>query len=295
MAQAYNHMILPLASPRDRRTQVVWGARDFEHRFGRKPEGMWLPETAVDLATLEALAAEGIAFTILAPHQARRVRRIGGDDGRTCAIGRRSDDAVPRRAALGRVDRDLLLRRADLARGRVRAAARRPASASPSASRERSPRARTGRSSSTSRPTARPTATTTATATWRSPTRSTRSRAAGHATLTNYGEFLAKHPPTHEVEIAENTSWSCAHGVERWRSDCGCQTGAHPGWNQAWRAPLREALDALRDTVAPLWEAKAATLLADPWAARDEYDRRPARPRPRSRPPLPRGARPPAR
>ncbi len=93
----------------------------------------------------------------------------------------------------------------------------------------------------------------------------------GWARLTNYGEYLASHPPAHEVEIHENTSWSCSHGVERWRSDCGCHTGAEAGWNQAWRAPLREALDWLRDELAPRYEAEAGRWLADPWAARDDY------------------------
>jgi hypothetical protein len=91
------------------------------------------------------------------------------------------------------------------------------------------------------------------------------------ATLTNYGEYLEKHPPSHEARIVENSSWSCDHGVERWKSNCGCNTGGHPDWNQNWRGPLRAALDWLRDTVAPLWERSAAELLKDPWAARDGY------------------------
>jgi len=95
----------------------------------------------------------------------------------------------------------------------------------------------------------------------------------GLAKLTNYGEYLEKHPPTHEVEIFENSSWSCVHGIERWRSDCGCNSGGHAGWNQGWRAPLREALDWLRDTLAPAFEEKAKGLLKDPWQARDEYIR----------------------
>ena len=77
LAQAYNHMIMPLANSRDKRTQVIWGVRDFVHRFGRVPEGMWLPETAVDLETLDLLAEYGIKFTVLAPRQAARVRKIG--------------------------------------------------------------------------------------------------------------------------------------------------------------------------------------------------------------------------
>ncbi|GIX47327.1 MAG: glycoside hydrolase [Candidatus Tectimicrobiota bacterium] len=91
------------------------------------------------------------------------------------------------------------------------------------------------------------------------------------AQLTNYGEYLEKHPPTHQVEIFENTSWSCAHGVERWRSDCGCNSGGHPGWNQAWRGPLRQAFDWLRDTLAPAFEEAARPFLHDPWAARNDY------------------------
>src|SRR5438105_841324 len=80
LAQVYNHIIMPLASPHDKRTQVVWGVADFRCRFGRDPEGMWLAETAVDLASLEALADAGIRFTILAPRQARRWRSLGAAD-----------------------------------------------------------------------------------------------------------------------------------------------------------------------------------------------------------------------
>jgi len=93
----------------------------------------------------------------------------------------------------------------------------------------------------------------------------------GLARITNYGEYLEKQPPTHEVEINEHTSWSCPHGIERWRSDCGCNAGRNPQWNQAWRAPLREALDWLRDTLAPQYEARAREFLKDSWAARDSY------------------------
>ncbi|MGD9032185.1 MAG: DUF3536 domain-containing protein, partial [Desulfobacteraceae bacterium] len=93
------------------------------------------------------------------------------------------------------------------------------------------------------------------------------------ARLTNYGEYLEKHPPTHEVQIHENTSWSCAHGVERWRSHCGCHTGKHADWNQAWRTPLREALDGLRDTLDPIYDEKARLFLKDPWDARNDYIR----------------------
>jgi hypothetical protein len=91
------------------------------------------------------------------------------------------------------------------------------------------------------------------------------------AKLTNYGEYLEINPPTHEVEIVENTSWSCIHGVGRWSRDCGCNSGGKPGWNQAWRAPLRDAFDHLREELGPEYERKASELLRDPWQARDEY------------------------
>src|SRR2546428_12198479 len=93
--------------------------------------------------------------------------------------------------------------------------------------------------------------------------------AEGTATLTNYGAFLAAHPPTHEVEIRERTSWSCAHGIERWRADCGCRTRGD--WHQRWRAPPREALHWLPDQIDPFFEARASAYLNDPWAAPHAY------------------------
>jgi len=269
LAQAYNHVIMPLANRRDKLTQVVWGIRDFEHRFGRSPEGMWLPETAVDVETLEILVEQGIRFTILAPHQARRTRQIGSRAWRgvkrfdptmayVCRLpsGRTInlffyDGLVSQAVAF----EGLLVRGEDFAN-----------------------RLRDAFSDDRSRPQLVHIA--------------TDGETYGHhhrygemglayalhyietndlAHVTNYAEFLERHPPTHEVQIVEDTSWSCVHGIERWRADCGCSTGGHPGWNQAWRAPLREGLDWLRDTLAPLYEENAGTLLTDPWKARDDY------------------------
>jgi alpha-amylase/alpha-mannosidase (GH57 family) len=271
LAQAYNHMILPLANSRDKYTQIVWGIQDFEHRFERKPEGMWLPETAVDLETLDILSEQGILFTILAPHQARQVRPIG--DGKWQDVSGGNIDptmAYTLRLPSGRtivlffydgpisraVAFERLLRSGELFAQRLM-----------------------GGFSDTR--------------TWPQIVNiATDGETYGHhhrfgdmalayalnyiesknlARLTNYGEYLEKHPPTHEVEIVEKTSWSCPHGVERWQSDCGCNTGGQPEWNQAWRAPLREALDWLRDTLAPAYEEKARSYLKDPWEGRNSY------------------------
>jgi alpha-amylase/alpha-mannosidase (GH57 family) len=271
LAQAYNHMIMPLANRRDKYTQVLWGIRDFEHRFQRKPEGMWLPETAVDLETLEILAETGIQFTILAPHQASRVRQIGSDtwqDVANAAIdptmayeirlpSSRSlniffyNGPISRRVAF----EDLLTSGENFAHSLAE---------------------------TFSKETARPQIVHVATD---GETYGHHHRfgdmalayalhhieADGLAQITNYAEYLEKHPPTHEVEINESTSWSCPHGIERWRSNCGCNAGRNPKWNQAWRAPLRQALDWLRDTLAPQYEAKGREFLKDPWAARDSY------------------------
>src|SRR5581483_7484088 len=270
IAQAYNHIILPLANERDQRTQVRWGIADFEWRFGRRPEGMWLPETAVDIPSLEALAAEGIRFTILEPHQALRYRAVG-DSGWTEANGG-LDPTRPYVCNLpsgksiaiffydGPISRAVAFERL-LARGEY--FAHRLTGAFNAARKE-------------------PQLVNIA----------TDGETYGHhhrfgemalayalhyieekdlATITNYRAYLEEHPPEYEVEIAERTAWSCAHGVERWRSDCGCSTGGGAGWNQKWRAPLRDSLDWLRDHAADLFEREGRLVLHDPWRARDAY------------------------
>jgi alpha-amylase/alpha-mannosidase (GH57 family) len=271
MAQAYNHMILPLANRRDKYTQVVWGIRDFEHRFGRRPEGMWLPETAVDLETLEILAELGIRFTILSPYQARRVRPAGTRSWRD-AGGGRVDPSTAYRVRLrrrrsidvffydGPISRavafeGLLNKGEDLA-GRL-AGAFSDQRAWPQLSHIATDGETYGHHHKHGEM-----ALTYALYHMESN---------GLAQPTNYGEFLEKYPAAHDALIFENSSWSCMHGVERWRSNCGCNSGGHPDWNQEWRAPLRNALDWLRDTLAPLYEARAGELLKDPWAARNDY------------------------
>lgn len=271
LAQAYNHMILPLANLRDRETQAIWGIRDFEHRFGRAPEGMWLPEGAVDLLTLDILAAHGIRFTILSPFSARRARRIGGTKWKDVSGGQ----IDPSRAY-----------KISLSSGRSISVFFYDGPASRAVAFE-------GILASGEAFAHRLLSTYSDARGWPQLAHiATDGETYGHhkthgdmglayalhyiesnglARLTNYGEFLERFPSTHEAEIFENSSWSCSHGVERWRSDCGCNSGGNHEWNQKWRAPLREAFDWLRDTASPLFEQHGAKLFRDPWQARDDY------------------------
>jgi len=270
IAQAYNHMIMPLANERDRRTQVLWGIRDFEHRFGRRPEGMWLPETAANTATLDELARQRIAFTILAPRQAKRFRRIGTQEW-TDATTQGID---PRRPYLCRLPdgRSISLFFYDGPLSQAVAFERLLANGEHFARRlfegfdgRDEPQlvhiATDGESYGHHHPYGD----------------MALSYAVRHiidgdeAQVVNYGRYLELHPPQWEVEIIDDSSWSCVHGVERWRSDCGCHSGGYPGWNQQWRQPLREALDWLRDELADRFEREASLVLTDPWAARDDY------------------------
>ena len=262
LAQAYNHTILPLATPEEREVQVVWGIRDFEHRFGRKPDGMWLPETAVDLKSLEALAAHGIRFTVLAPSQARRVRVIGDHDW-TDVSGGRVDPTRPCIQHLPSGESIVLFfYDGGLSRGvafdgllhRGEHFAQRLAGAAPEGEGRLVHIATDGESYGHHH---RHGDMALAYA-----LNAIESR--GWGELTNYAWFLARFPPTHEVEIFENSSWSCAHGVERWRSDCGCSTGGPAEWTQAWRTPLRDALDWLRNRAAELSHEEAARCFKNP-------------------------------
>jgi len=270
LSQAYNHMIMPLANTRDKFTQVVWGIADFEHRFGKRPEGMWLPETAVDLETLDILAQHGIRFTVLAPRQAKRVRKIGSRNWRDVA-GEQIDPTMVYRLRLpshrsinlffydGPISRGVAFER--LLDNGERFAERLVGAFIEDRSWPELVHTATDGETYGHHHRHGEMALTYALE---------HIRANQLAELTNYGEYLERHPPTHEVEIFENSSWSCIHGIERWRAACGCNAG-HPGWNQSWRAPLRAALDWLRDTLAPRFEARTREYLKDPWAARDDY------------------------
>ena len=284
LAQVYNHMILPLANARDKRTQVVWGIYDFQHRFSRVPEGMWLPETAADTDSLEALVEQGIKFTILSPHQAKEIRPLreeqkteeGGGHTEEVPWSEVNGDTVnTRRPYLMRLPSgaSIAVFFYDGSISRAVAFEKLQTNGSAFANRLLDAFAPDGDEDQLLHI-------------------ATDGESYGHhhrygdmalawalreisqgdrAKLTNYGEFLEKHPPKFETRIHEPSAWSCSHAVGRWERDCGCNSGGHPGWNQSWREPLRKAFDWLRDVIAPLYENQASKYLPDPWKARDEY------------------------
>ena len=289
IAQVYNHIILPLANPRDKVTQVRWGIADFQRRFGRDPEGMWLAETAVDNATLEVLASEGIKFIVLAPTQAARCRRFGheygfdewqevgnGDIDPTrpyrCFIpmqpnGRNHVDVFfydgPISADMGFDD---ILRSSQHFADRLSQAVRVPEADESSEHGDESAKPSQIISVATDGETF-------------GHHRRGAEKALAYALtdefpsrgwqVTSYARYLSMCPPTWEAQLKPVTAWSCSHGVDRWQRDCGCGGGG--GWQQQWRAPLREALDWLRDRLSALYEKSAEALLSDPWEARNDY------------------------
>jgi alpha-amylase/alpha-mannosidase (GH57 family) len=284
MAQVYNHIIMPLANHRDRVTQIRWGIADYQYHYGLPPEGMWLAETAADNETLELLAQNGIKFTVLAPYQCKRVRPLKPDtpdaqpawvDTPDASVDTTQPYRVRFKSGLslavffynGPTSRAIAFE--GLLNSGESFAARLKAGFRESTQTQLVHVATDGESYGHHHKHGE--------------------MALAYATklleqdktvkLTNYGSFLAQFPPEFECEIVEDTSWSCIHGIERWRSNCGCN-GGRAGWNQEWRTPLRQALDELRDAIAPITEQEGAKLFRDVWAARDAYinvilDRRP--------------------
>lgn len=270
LAQPYNHAIMPLASERDQRAQAVWGMEDFRRRFGRDPEGMWLPETAVNAETLSLLAGLGIGFTVLSPTQARRYREdakawvdlpngaidpsrpyhVNLPHGRSMALFFYDGPISQAIAFQG------ILNNGEFFLGRLKEAFH--------AGRKWPQLVHVANDGESFGHHHRFGEMALAYVIEKIQER-------GLATLTNYGQYLARHPPQAEVEILDNTSWSCVHGVERWRSDCGCNAGGHQGWNQKWRAPLREALDFLKRKADDLYESRARQWFDDPWLIRERY------------------------
>lgn len=273
IAQVYNHIIMPLANERDKQTQVKWGIKDFETRFGRKPEGMWLAETAADDDTLRVLVENGIKYTILSPYQAQKIKDFNSNDWQDVSWGNIDparpyryyiktcpdkyidiffyDGAISKSVAFDEILKD---------------------------GQKFIKRLKEGVSDSRDFPQLINIA--------------TDGESYGHHTkfgdmalayimkvmaedegfkIVNYAQFLAKFPPTVEVDIKQGSSWSCFHGVGRWKEDCGCSTGGYPGWNQKWRKPLRDAFDYLRDELSLLFEKEGSKYMKDPWNARNNY------------------------
>ena len=272
IAQAYNHTILPLSNSRDKYTQVFWGLRDFQFRFGREPEGMWLPETAVDLEALDILVRLGLRYTILSPYQARRIRRLKSRVWKDVDSGQ-VDPTTPYQVRLPS-GKAITVFFYDGPISQAIAFENLLASGENLASRLVSAFSEQGRA-------------------WPQLVHiATDGETYGHhhkhgdmalayalnyidrnklARLTNYGEYLDKHPPMFEAEIWERSSWSCSHGVERWNSNCGCNSGGYQDWNQNWRFPLRHAMDWLRDAISTAYEQKSSALFRDPWETRNDY------------------------
>ncbi|MEI8128048.1 MAG: DUF3536 domain-containing protein [bacterium] len=273
IAQVYNHMIMPLANKKDKQTQVIWGIRDFETRFGRQPEGMWLAETAVDDETLEILVENGIKYTILSPYQALKFRKIGDKDWTDVSWGNIDparayryyiksapekyidlffyDGAISKSVAFDELlkDGNKFIRRLKEGISDNRNYTQLINIATDGESYGHHTKFGDMALSYVLR---------------------VRAKEEGF-TLVNYAQYLDKHPSQTEVDIKQSSSWSCFHGVGRWKEDCGCSTGGHPGWNQKWRKPLREALDYLRDQLIIIFEKEGKIYLKNPWKARNNY------------------------
>lgn len=280
MAQPYHHAILPLASRRDKVTEVRWGIADFRRRYGREPEGMWLPETAVDDETLDVLAEQGIRFTILAPHQvvspppngfAGRYLTASGREIALCLY----DGGISHGIAFGGLVRD-----ADRWLRAIEQAASTEGVPHVSDSGIR-PTTHTPRSMAGEPRPGEPRLVSVATdgetyghhhkfgeMALARVLESSRQRG---TVVENFASFIARHPARADVRLVSPTSWSCEHGIERWRSNCGCRLDALRFPSQAWRAPLRQAVDALAAGIHLIFERDGAGLLPDPWAARDAY------------------------
>jgi len=283
MAQAYNHIIMPLANEKDKETEVLWGMADFEKRFHRRPDAMWLPETAVNYPTLEVLIKYGMQYLILSPFQALKVRPLGGKKWTDLSQGR-IDPTQPYRCFVkdpsgkklsdqfidiffydGMISKEVafgdLLKDGNVFCDRFiqayQASKRRPQLLHIATDGETyGHHKKFGE------------------------------MALAYALeegissrgfkIINYGAFLKQFPPIYEVEIdggpkGEGTSWSCSHGVGRWKEDCGCSTGGRAGWNQKWRRPLRETLDLLRDELSTIFEREGREIFKDVWEARNGY------------------------
>ena len=286
IAQVYNHVIMPLATPTEKDLQVYWGIRDFRQHFGRDPEGMWLAETACNYATLEVLVKHGIKFTILAPDQAFRVRPIrkGGKPAPWVDVSDGSIDTTrPYRIFMVSSEGEKLPHRYidvfffD-----------RPLSTEMSFSHLLTNADQFGQHLLRAVRPDRPNqlinvATDGETFGWHEPFADMclayffeHTAKQIQIEFTNYPRYLEMFHPEYEVQLKAGgeglgTSWSCVHGVDRWRENCGCSTDSPAWWQQKWRKPLREAFDLLRDRVEKIYQDRLADWCTDLGAMRREY------------------------
>ena len=277
IAQVYNHIIMPLANRRDRLTQIRWGLADFEDRFGRPAEGMWLAETAVDTETLDLMAIEGVKFTILSPTQAQMVRPIYAGTKKKSwkdVSGEKIDPTRPYRVMLDRSGNrfiDVFFYDGPLSRAvayeKMLSSGEKFLGRIEQAFGEHNDGPKLVNVATDGESYGHHFKFGDLALSWLFQ----RIEENGDIRLTNYGAFLDSFPPEYEVKIIENSSWSCAHGVERWRSDCGCSVNQNPDWNQAWRTPLREGLNWLACELAAIFEKKGERFLKSPWDVRDDY------------------------
>ena len=268
IAQAYNHMILPLANDKDKETQIKWGIADFTHRFGRAPEALWLAETACDTPTLCALADAGMKFVILAPGQCARIRKIGEEKwqevGASVDPKRAYQCNLPNGKSIalffydGPISQGIAF--SDTLSSGEKFASRLLSTYNNSEEAQLMHIATDGETYGHHQKFADMALAYCLKKVEETP----------DVELTVYGEFLEKYPPQYEAQIVENSSWSCCHGVERWRANCGCNSG-RPGWHQKWRGPLRAALDFVRDELIQTFQTVGTEYFKDPWAARNDY------------------------
>jgi alpha-amylase/alpha-mannosidase (GH57 family) len=245
IAMPYHHVILPLLSRRDKRTEVRWGIADFRRRFGREPDGMWLPETAVDGETLEVVAEAGIAFTVLAPHQVTKPPA----DGRPGRVGTHPKREIAVFVYDGPLSHGIAFGQYSTSAAEwEKAVAERPGRVVTAATdgetfgHHHQPGARVlgellGRL-----------------------------LARRDVRVENFASALAMRAPAERLTLVSPSSWSCVHGVERWRADCGCRVAPS---QQTWRAPLREAIAWLTGEVHAIYERDGRDLPGGPWVFRD--------------------------
>jgi len=281
IAQAYNHLIMPLASFQDQLTQALWGIKDFEHRFGFKPEAMWLPETAASDDTLRLMLDLGMKYVILSPYQADKIKARGAEDWEDASMGdfdttrpyawhdKAPDGSDIKGRSLPVFFYDGPLSKAAAFDGLTKnSTALEDRGGSFDRHRQNVPQL-------VSMPVDGETF---------GHHHKFGDMTLAHAFLhelkkrgietVNYGQYLEHHPPADEVLIkagpdGEGTAWSCAHGVRRWKGGCDC--GGEGSFSLNWRLPLRAALNSLRDAAADVYTKEGSKLFRAPWEARNAY------------------------